>query len=99
MILKTRQDEEAVKRKDFSERMVRIEALLKSDRSSALASLARIGREGYHQEYLARLIDENTPGDYEITFVGAVILPFKPGSMLPWDGAGGRVAGAGVGGG
>jgi tetratricopeptide (TPR) repeat protein len=93
-ILSKGTDDEAARRRQFSELMADAEAKLATDRAAALRLLEEAARLGFHADHVALLRDENAPGDYEITFQEAVLLPFKPDSMLPWDGGGGKVAGA-----
>lgn len=87
-------DAEARKRAEFAALMEEAERQLATDRASAVGKLREARRAGYHAEYITQLIDDATPADYEITVQDVAVLPFKPESMLPWDGTGGQVAGA-----
>lgn len=87
-------DEEARRRKEFAALMEDAEGRLESDRAGALSRLTDARRAGYHSEYVARLIEDSTAADYEVSFLEAVLLPFKPDSHLPWDGTGSAVPGA-----
>lgn len=93
-LLKWKDDSEARRKSEFAKAMDKAEGALDVDAAVALPFLQKAATFGFHKEYVAQLLDENTPADWEVTFHDATVLPFKPTSNMPWDGTGGVVAGA-----
>jgi len=51
-------------------------------------------RFGIDQDFVRQRMNSVPPANYRVTINSAVVLPFKPGSKMPWDGFGGAVADA-----
>lgn len=61
---------------------------------AAREAYGRAQKLGFQQEVVQERIRAVTPRDFRITIHGALVLPFKPQSKLPWDGNGGALDGA-----